>query len=68
MMRRSFAAFTNNSYAPTPKSVDTAKTFIKDLIRGNNGLRMEAEMAFPNKTIDEAIDEYASLKAILCTH
>lgn len=68
MMRRSFAAFTNNSYAPTPKSVDTAKTFIKDLIRGNNGLRMEAEMAFPNKTIDEAIDEYASLKVADIMH
>ena len=68
MMRRSFAAFTNNSYAPTPKSVDTAKTFIKDLIKGNNGLRMEAEMAFPNKTIDEAIDEYASLKVADIMH
>ena len=68
MMRRSFAAFTNNSYAPTPRSVDTAKTFIKDLIRGNNGLRMEAEMAFPNKTIDEAIDEYASLKVADIMH
>ena len=68
MMRRSFSAFTNNSYAPTPKSVDTAKTFIKDLIRGNNGLRMEAEMAFPNKTIDEAIDEYASLKVADIMH
>ena len=68
MMRRSFAAFTNNSYAPTPRSVDTAKTFIKDLIRGNSGLRMEAEMAFPNKTIDEAIDEYASLKVADIMH
>ena len=68
MMRRSFAAFTNNSYAPTPKSVDTAKTFIKDLIRGNNGLRMEAEMAFPNKSIEEAIDEYASLKVADIMH
>ena len=68
MMRRSFAAFTNNSYAPTPRSVDTAKTFIKDLIRGNSVLRMEAEMAFPNKTIDEAIDEYASLKVADIMH
>ena len=68
MMRRSFAAFTNNSYAPTPRSVDQAKTFIKDLIKGNNGLRMEAEMAFPNKTIDEAIDEYASLKVADIMH
>ena len=68
MMRRSFAAFTNNSYAPTPRSVDQAKTFIKDLIKGNNGLRMEAEMAFPNKTIEEAIDEYASLKVADIMH
>ena len=68
MMRRSFAAFTNNSYAPTPRSVDQAKTFIKDLIKGNNQLRMEAEMAFPNKTIDEAIDEFASLKVADIMH
>ena len=68
MMRRSFAAFTNNSYAPTPKSVDAAKTFIKDLIKGNNGMRMEAEMAFPKKSIEEAIDEYASLKVADIMH
>ena len=68
MMRRSFAAFTNNSYAPTPQSVNGAKTFIKDLILGNNGLRMEAEMAFPNKTIEQAIDEFASLKVADIMH
>ena len=68
MMRRSFSVFTNNSYAPTPKSVDAAKTFIKDLIKGNNGMRMEAEMAFPNKSIEEAIDEYASLKVADIMH
>jgi len=68
MMRRSFAAFTNNSYAPTPQSVNGAKTFIKDLILGNNGLRMEAEMAFPNKSIADAIDEFASLKVADIMH
>ena len=68
MMRRSFAAFTNNSYAPTPQSVDGAKQFIKDLILGNNGLRMEAEMAFPNKSIADAIDEFASLKVADIMH
>ena len=68
MMRRSFAAFTNNSYAPTPQSVDGAKQFIKDLILGNNGLRMEAEMAFPNKNIADAIDEFASLKVADIMH
>ena len=68
MMRRSFAAFTNNSYAPTPQSVDGAKTFIKDLILGNNGLRMEAEMAFPDKSIADAIDEFASLKVADIMH
>ena len=68
MMRRSFAAFTNNSYAPTPQSVNGAKTFIKDLILGNNTLRMEAEMAFPNKNIADAIDEFASLKVADIMH
>ena len=68
MMRRSFAAFTNNSYAPTPQSVNGAKTFIKDLILGNNGLRMEAEMAFPDKSIADAIDEFASLKVADIMH
>ena len=68
MMRRSFAAFTNNSYAPTPQSVNGAKTFIKDLILGNNTLRMEAEMAFPNKSIADAIDEFASLKVADIMH
>jgi len=68
VMRRSFAAFTNNSYQPTKEAVRNAKEFIKDLIQNNNSLKMEAEMAFPDKSIAEAIDEFASLKVADIMH
>ena len=68
VMRRSFAAFTNNSYQPTKEAVRNAKEFIKDLIQNNNSLKMEAEMAFPDRSIAEAIDEFASLKVADIMH
>ena len=68
VMRRSFAAFTNNSYQPTKEAVRNAKEFIKNLIKDNNSLKMEAEMAFPDKSIAEAIDEFASLKVADIMH
>tara|TARA_Y100000768_G_C23989259_1_gene691058 strand:- start:198 stop:6953 length:6756 start_codon:yes stop_codon:yes gene_type:complete len=68
VMRRSFAAFTNNSYQPTKEAVRNAKEFIKDLVQNNNSLKMEAEMAFPDKSIAEAIDEFASLKVADIMH
>lgn len=68
VMRRSFAAFTNNSYQPTKEAVRNAKEFIKNLIKDNNSLKMEAELAFPDKSIAEAIDEFASLKVADIMH
>jgi hypothetical protein len=61
-MRRSFSMFTNSAFQPGKAVVLQAKEFIKDLTRKDAGLFRQAEEAFPDKPIKEAIDSYAELK------
>ena len=60
--RKSFGIFTNANYKPPEGSAAKAKVFIKKLIEGNEGMKLEARQA------GISIDEYAELQVADILH
>ena len=60
--RKSFGIFTNANYRPPEGSAEKAKVFIKELIEGNEGMKLEAKQA------GISIDEYARLQVADILH
>ena len=61
-MRKSFAMFTNPNFYPSRDAILAARKYMVDMIEKDPTLKFQAELAFPGKTLAEAIKSSAELR------
>ena len=61
-MRKSFAMFTNPNFYPSKESIVAARKYMAEMIEKDPTLKFQAELAFPDRPLAEAIKQSAELR------
>jgi len=61
-MRKSFAMFTNPNFYPSKESIAAARKYMAEMIEKDPTLKFQAELAFPDRPLAEAIKQSAELR------
>jgi len=61
-MRKSFAMFTNPNFYPSKESIVAARKYMAEMIEKDPTLKFQAELAFPDRPLVEAIKQSAELR------
>jgi len=61
-MRKSFAMFTNPNFYPSREAILAARKYMAEMIEKDPTLKFQAELAFPDRPLAEAIKQSAELR------